>query len=194
MAGSALFHGSQLLMHPRWQRTGPVEDQVRRGRFMAENEEPIALFLVGMRINRWRSLRSWLPVMFAMPGMLRELAADPESGLLGYQLLGGPGLRQVTLIQYWRRAGDIRAFAHDSGRLHRPAQDRFWKRYFAGNGAVGIWHEMFSVQKGAYQCLYGDMPATGVGAVRGLQPVVPKGEHGGYQPTTEPIFHSQLQP
>jgi hypothetical protein len=190
VAGSALFHGTQLLLHPRWQRN-ETTDTVLRGRFQADNEEPIAVFLVGMRVNRWRKPWAWLPVMFAMPGMLRELAADPESGLLGYQMLAGPGLRQVTLIQYWRRAGDIRAFAHDDARTHRPAQNRFWRKYFSGSGAVGIWHEMLSVNKGAYQCLYGDMPPTGLGAIRGLTPVVP-GERGGYHPTSEPIFHSQL--
>lgn len=69
--------------------------------------------------------------------------------------------------------------------------NRFWNRYFTSGGAVGIWHEMLSVGKGAYQCIHGDMPATVLGAIRGLKPVT-SGEHGGYQRVTEPIFHTQL--
>jgi hypothetical protein len=191
MMGSALLHGARLLAHPQWQRQAPPRAGVVRGRFLADNEEPIAVFLVGMRINRWRAVPHWWRVMFAMPRMLRELAADPDSGLLGYRLFGGPGLRQVTLVQYWRKAGDIRAFAHDAARTHHPEQQRFWEKYFAGNGAVGIWHEMFSVPKGAYQCLYGDMPAGGIGAIRGLCPAVPTSEHGAYRESTEPIFLAQ---
>ncbi|MFD0370054.1 DUF4188 domain-containing protein [Streptomyces sp. NPDC127114] len=165
--------------------------RVRRGRFMAVNAEPVTVFLIGARINRWRSVRGWLPVVMAMPGMIKELSDDPNSGLLGYRMLLGPRFGEVTIVQYWRRAGDLRAYAGDTGRRHHPAQTAFWRRYFGSNGAVGIWHEIYSVRPGAYQALYGDMPPTGVGAVHGIEPAVPR-EKGGYETSTEPVYAAQL--
>lgn len=166
-----------------WTRPRPDAPNPRkplRGRFMAENGEPIAVLLIGMRVNKWRSPQHWLPVFFAMPRMLRALRADPESGLLGYRILWGPWFGQVTVVQYWRRAGDIRAFSHAEDLTHRPAQDAFAARFGRSKGAVGIWHEMLSVRAGAYQCLYGDMPPIGIGAIRGLDPAMSRPDGVGY--------------
>ncbi|WP_232542813.1 monooxygenase family protein [Streptomyces sp. QHH-9511] len=153
MARSDFTQGIRLLATPEWNRGGPEgraeRRRVRRGRFMAAHTEPVAVFLIGARVNRWRSVRGWLPVFMAMPGMLKELTAEPESGFLGYRMLLGPSFGEVTFVQYWRRAGDIRAYATDSARSHRPAQSAFWRRYFTSNGAVGIWHEMYAVRPGA---------------------------------------------
>jgi hypothetical protein len=193
--GLSLTGGMWLLARPDWTRGVKRSRKTARprlGRFLAVNDEPIAVLLIGMRINRWLAPARWVPVALGMPGMIRELTADPDGGLLGYRMLWGPRFGEVTLVQYWRRAGDIRDFAHDPDRLHRPAQDRFWGRYLKSVGAVGIWHEMYSVRPGAYQCLYGDMPASGVGAVTGLRPVVPDGERGGYQPSPDPVFTAQI--
>jgi hypothetical protein len=193
--GGGLTGGLWLLARPDWTRGVTRSRQTARprlGRFMARNEEPVAVLLIGIKVNRWRSPARWMPVMFSMPGMIKELTRDPDSGLLGYRMLWGPRMGEVMLVQYWRKAGDIRAFAHDAQRLHRPAQGRFWDRYLKSVGAVGIWHEMFSLRAGAYQCLYGDMPAFGLGAVTGLRPVVPDLEHGGYQPSPDPVFTAQI--
>nr|WP_279387863.1 DUF4188 domain-containing protein [Streptacidiphilus pinicola] len=156
-----------------------------RGRHLADSEEPVAVFLIGMRVNRWRAVRQWLPVFRAMPRMLKELAADPESGLLSYRLLLGPGPRQVAAVQYWRRAGDVRAFAAANDREHRPAEAAFWRRYKAGRGAVGIWHELLSVRAGAYEAVYADMPPIGLGAAVGLTPAVHRPSGYGYVAATE---------
>ncbi|MEY9849222.1 monooxygenase family protein [Streptacidiphilus sp. MAP5-3] len=196
MDGFNLVNGIRLLARSEWTRVGPrTPEQARehrrgplRGRYLAENDEPVAMMLIGLRVNRWFSVRHWVPVLMAMPRMLRELSADPEGGLLGYRLLLGPGPGQVMVIQYWRRAGDIRAFAHDPQRSHRPAETAFWKRYFAGRGAVGIWHEMLSVRAGGYQCLYGDMPPTGLGAIMGLQPAISREGGHGYDRGEDPVF------
>ena len=52
-------------------------------RMTAELEGDFVVFLIGMRINRPWKLHKWLPVVLAMPRMLRELEARPESGFLG---------------------------------------------------------------------------------------------------------------
>ncbi|WP_194908512.1 monooxygenase family protein [Catenulispora rubra] len=61
-------------------------------------------------------------------------------------------------------------------------------RYMRSNGAVGIWHEMLSVRAGSYQCLYGDMPPTGIGAFRGLDAVMNRPDGLGYVKGEDPQF------
>lgn len=63
---------------------------VARGRYTADldpdEHSGLVLFHVGMRINRLRAPRTWLPVLLAMPRMLRELSARPELGLLSSEV------------------------------------------------------------------------------------------------------------
>src|SRR6478672_13084683 len=63
-------------------------------RLSAEIEGSFVVFLIGARINQPWNVPAWLPVFRAMPRMLRELAAQPELGLLGGQFHG------TTLVQY----------------------------------------------------------------------------------------------
>lgn len=68
--------------------------EIRSGRWTAQTDGDVVVFLIGMRINDWRAVRQWWPVFTAMPKMLREQAADNDSGMLGYRLLfAGPGVR-----------------------------------------------------------------------------------------------------
>lgn len=143
--------------------------EVRSGRWTAEIEGDFVVFLIGMRVNRWRAVRQWLPVFKAMPPMLRELTADPESGLLGYRLVfAGP--RSPMVVQYWRSVEHLQRYAHDPDRTHRPAWLRFFQRSWKA-GAVGIWHETYVVPAGSYETVYGNMPPTGLGEVAELAPI-----------------------
>src|SRR3954471_5981304 len=94
--------------------------QIFPGRWRAEIDGDVVVFLIGMRINRPLRVRKWWPVFVAMPRMLRELERDPESGLLGYQtVLAGP--RSPIVIQYWRSFDALERFARDPARSHLPA-------------------------------------------------------------------------
>jgi hypothetical protein len=107
------------------------------GRVTARFDGEVVVFLIGMRINRLWKIHKWLPVARAMPQMLRELTADPESGLLGFESwVGNP----TVSLQYWRSFEHLERYAKDSARLHRPAWAAF-NRAVASNGDVGIWHE-----------------------------------------------------
>jgi hypothetical protein len=130
----------------------------------------VVVFLIGMRVNRWHRVRAWWPVFTAMPRMLRELYADPGSGLLGHRMaLGGDG---PVLIQYWRDRESLMAYARDSSQEHRPAWRRFNASARSSAGAVGIWHETYEVAAGASESVYLDMPLRGLAAAKG--PAVPQ--------------------
>ncbi|MEV5486354.1 MULTISPECIES: DUF4188 domain-containing protein [Streptomyces] len=146
-----------------------------QGRMTADGAGEVVVFLIGMRVNNWRAVRSWLPVFRAMPRMIRELARDPESGMLGYRLL--PGLpRGIAVLQYWESKEKLLAYATDRDGEHRPAWAAFNRRAREGKGKVGFWHETFVVPAGAYESIYINMPEFGLGAAQGTVPVGRRGE------------------
>ncbi|MYU21868.1 DUF4188 domain-containing protein [Streptomyces sp. SID8352] len=149
---------------------------VTAGRTTADTEGDVAVLLIGMRINRFRAVRHWLPVFLAMPRMLRELAADPDSGLLGHVLLMGSP-RVLYLVQYWESGEKLRAYAHAPGLTHHPAWTDFnrRRRQAAGRGHVGLWHETYLVPEGSHESVYVDMPPFGLAAAHGQVPVERRG-------------------
>lgn len=146
------------------------------------HEGSLAVFLIGLRINHpWRP-DLWVPALGAMGPMVAELYAakaaagrgeGEELGFLGHRSLIGAG--GPTLVQYWRSAEDIYAYAHDLGRSHRPASKAFYERGRRAGGAVGIWHETYAVPAGGHESLYLAMPPTGLAAATGVAPLVGRG-------------------
>jgi hypothetical protein len=143
----------------------------------------LAVFLIGMRFNRpWR-VDLWLPVMQAMPRMLRELYAaraaaqrgeGVDPGFLDARtLLGGRG---VTVVQYWRSVEDVYRYATAAEHEHRPAWQAFNARARQAGGAVGIWHETYAVPAGAHESIYVAMPPTGLARATSVVPVARRGE------------------
>ncbi|WP_461026940.1 DUF4188 domain-containing protein [Streptomyces sparsus] len=136
----------------------------------------VTVFLIGMRINRWRAVGSWLPVLRAMPRMLKELSNDPDSGLLAARtLLGSP--RFFCVVQYWSSPEKLLAYASAPDRQHRPAWSAFHRRARENAGAVGIWHETYVVPAGRYESMYGWVPPIGLGQATGVVPIGRRGEH-----------------
>jgi len=137
-------------------------------RVTADVEGDFVVFLIGMRINRLWKVWRWLPVLLAMPRMLRELERSPESGLLGASFyFGSP--RRPMLVQYWRSFEHLEIYARSQDAAHWPAWVAFNKR-IGSNGEVGIWHETYLVSSGRYECVYNNMPPTGLGAATSLIP------------------------
>jgi hypothetical protein len=145
---------------------------VIEGRQTAAYEQDVVVFLIGMRVNKLRAWRQWVPVAKAMVPMLRELTADPDSGLLGFRSF--PGLRTTTMLQYWESTEKLQAFANDPDRTHRPAWTEFYKLAYKGNN-VGIWHETYVVPAGNFETVYGNMPLLGLGKLSGVVPVNSRG-------------------
>lgn len=147
----------------------PGHRPVRR---MADVREPVTVFLVGMRINALRRPRAWVPVARAMGPMLTELFRDPELGMLGARTEWSG--RTITVISYWRSFDRLEAYARSTDHVHRSAWTAFYKRAAAARGAVGLFHETYTMQPGQVESLYVDMPdgfglggAVGSAAVSG---------------------------
>lgn len=131
---------------------------IRNRRFTVANDNEIALFLVGVRVNKlWRPWQ-WLPVMRMIRPLLREAAAHAGGGLLGYRIqFAWP--REVVVVQYWRNVDELLGFTDHP--LHRDAWRDFY-RLASVAGAVGLWHELYAVPAGRYEAIYGIVPPVGL--------------------------------
>ncbi len=148
-------------------------------RMTAELEDEFVVFLIGMRVNQWWNVRAWLPPFLAMPRMIRELSANPELGFLGSQ-----GILPV-MVQYWRSFDQLEAYARGREHVHLPAWAAFNRQVRTSNGAVGIWHETYRISPGAYENVYVNMPAYGLGRAGALTPVGAGREHAREQIGTQ---------
>ncbi|MDQ2756687.1 MAG: DUF4188 domain-containing protein [Actinomycetota bacterium] len=152
--------------------------RVQPGRTTHDHEGAVAVFLIGVRFNRLHRVDQWWPVLLAMPRMLTELyraqeaATRGEGADLGFldarTLLDGRG---VMVVQYWRSAADVYAYAADTSHAHRPAWTAFNQRARRAAGAVGIWHETYAVPAGAHESVYVAMPQTGLARATKSVPV-----------------------
>jgi len=133
--------------------------QIHKGRYAANIDGEFVVFLIGMRINRLLLIHKWLPVAFAMPRMLKEVAKHPELGMLHAQTFVSG--RTVLVLQYWRSFEHLHAYAHSKDLKHLPAWAAF-NRKVGGNGSVGIFHESYLVKGGQYECVYANMPTMGL--------------------------------
>lgn len=140
---------------------------ILQDRMTAKIEGDFVVFLIGMRVNKLWKPWKWVPVAKAMPRMLIELSQQPELGLLHARTHFG--LRNILVVQYWRSFEHLHAYAVNREAEHLPA----WKKFnqsVGQNGDVGIWHETYLVPSGAYESVYGNMPAYGLGLAGELIP------------------------
>lgn len=141
--------------------------QIIPKRMTARMEGEFVVFLIGMRINRWWRPDLWLPVMLAMPRMLKELKQKPELGLLGVTTAGFSN--PVVIVQYWRSSDALMAYATSKDSTHLPAWVDFRKKV-QKSGAVGVWHETYVIGAGKHESVYVNMPPFGLGAIGELVP------------------------
>ena len=93
-------------------------------RVTVEMEGEFVVFMIGMRINKPWKIHKWLPVLTAMPKMIKELEADPNSGFLGHNGIGGKvmeKLHQIDPVAYVRYVSVYRQF-EDVGEFIREIQ------------------------------------------------------------------------
>lgn len=139
---------------------------IHAGRMTAKMDGDFVLFLIGMRLNQLWKVHRWLPVLLAMPAMLRELYKNPQSGFLSANLWLG---RTIIVVQYWRSFELLEAYAHDRTAAHLPAWAAF-NRKVGVSADVGIWHETYLISPGRYENVYVNMPPFGLGEKGALAP------------------------
>jgi Monooxygenase af470-like len=139
--------------------------RITPARMTTEVDGDFVVFLIGMRVNKPWKIHKWLPVVMAMPRMLKELQANPASGFLGHVW------SSKVIVQYWRSFEALEAYARSHDGQHWPAWVDFNRRLGASRGDVGIWHETYQVRAGEYEAIYSGMPPFGLGAVGRLVPV-----------------------
>ncbi len=139
------------------QRSEAPVSRVIDQRMAAEMEGEFVVFLIGMRVNKPWKIHKWLPVLRAMPKMLKELDANPESGCLGHTGIG------PIIVQYWRSFEHLEAYARARDKQHWPAWVDFNRRIGGSRGDVGIWHETYVVKPGNHESVYSGMPPYGLG-------------------------------
>ena len=143
--------------------------QIDKGRYTARYDQPLAIFMIGMRVNRLWQFNKWLPVARAMNPMIQTLIEHPEKGFLGAQTFFY--WRGVALVQYWRSFEDLEKFARSPQEPHLSAWQRFNKAV-GNNGSVGIWHETYEVPAGGFECIYNNMPIFGLAKATNRVPAV----------------------
>jgi hypothetical protein len=139
---------------------------IHRERLTASIDGDFVVFLIGMRLNHPWKVHKWWPVAAAMPRMISELQRQPELGFLHGQTWFS---RTIIMVQYWRSMDQLMAYATSKQAAHLPA----WKAFnqsIGTDGAVGIWHETFAISAGAYESVYVNMPAFGLGRAGTLEP------------------------
>ncbi|AUV84496.1 DUF4188 domain-containing protein (plasmid) [Salinigranum rubrum] len=137
----------------------------------AEIDGDFVIYINGFRLNKLRAVHKWIRAGRKIGVMFEELAADPDSGFLGYQP-ALQGLRGGGSIQYWRSLEDLQRFAQDPNDMHVPAWK--WVNENLQNGEVGFWAEIYLIENGNYETFYRDMPPKGLGS---LTELVPMAEH-----------------
>lgn len=138
---------------------------IHRQRQTATLDGEFVIFLIGMRINEPLKVHQWLPVARAMPRMLKELAQQPELGLMHADMWFS---RTTIMLQYWRSMEQLLAYAKNKQAQHLPA----WKKFneaVGTDGSVGIWHETYAARAGSYENIYVNMPDFGLGKAGTLQ-------------------------
>ena len=151
---------------------------VINGRRTATLDDEAVVFIIGMRINRLRSVRSWLPAFRAMPKMLAELFRDRSLGLLHVQSFWMG--RTIVAVQYWESWEKLNAYAKARDHEHLPAWSEF-NRLVRDTGTVGIFHETYRVGPGRAETLYGNMPPFGLAAAFGSAPVASRGQSASHR-------------
>ena len=145
---------------------------IYKDRMTAHLEGDFVVFLIGMRFNQLWKVHKWLPVLLAMPKMLKELYAKPHLGLIHHEMWIS---RTVVLVQYWRSMDQLLEYAKSKDAEHLPA----WRRYnraVGKDGSVGVWHETYMAKPGTYENVYVNMPAFGLGKAGVLEKVAAKRE------------------
>jgi len=135
-----------------------ARNRLAQDRMVADCEQDIVVFLFGLRINNWWKVHQWLPLVLAIPKILKQLYQNPQLGFLGHEQWWG---RNLITLQYWQSLEQLQNFAKDPESSHMDAWAAF-NRKIGKTSDVGIWHETYVVKKQAIESVYNNMPRFGL--------------------------------
>ena len=130
------------------------------GRYTADFDDDVVVFLIGMRVNKPWKFWQWMRVGRQMSQMQSQLRENPDLGCLGIENFGG---RTTLSVQYWRSFEDLDRYSRDPDLAHLQPWRAFNKK-IRDSGDLGIWHETYRVPAGAYEAIYGNMNRFGLAA------------------------------
>lgn len=133
---------------------------IYKGRFSAEYDNDLVVFLIGSAMHKPFRFRQWWPVAKAMQAMQVEIARHPEIGCLHIENFGA---RRNISVQYWKSFEHLERFARSGEWSHLPAW-RAFNKLIRDSGDLGIWHETYQVPAGSWETMYGNMPRFGLAA------------------------------
>ena len=142
------------------------------GRYTAQMEGSFVVFIIGMRINKLWAVHKWVPVMRAMPKMLKELYQNRELGFLSASYF--LSWRGLSIVQYWRSFEQLEHYARH-GATHLQSWREFNQKVGA-SGTVGIYHESYLIDEGKHECFYSNMPVFGLAQAGSHIPVTMRRE------------------
>ncbi|AFY60749.1 DUF4188 domain-containing protein [Synechococcus sp. PCC 6312] len=140
------------------------------GRFTADTQQGVVVFLIGMRVNRFWAFSKWIPTARAMGPMLKVLYEFPEKGFLGQESFFRLFPPEIVLISYWRSFEHLEQFARNRDDPHLQAWQDF-NRNIGSDGSVGIWHETYCIQPEQAEAIYVNMPIFGLAKATAHRPV-----------------------
>ncbi|WP_020519196.1 DUF4188 domain-containing protein [Catelliglobosispora koreensis] len=142
-------------------------------RMTAELEGDFAIFMTGMRINKFWKVHRWWPTFKLMMPILVKVREQPDLGLLDLHAWVSP--RGPIMITYWRSVEHLEAFANNPDLPHLGAWRSFVKKVGA-TGDVAVWHETYVIRAGEYEAVYTNLPfAFGLASAGKHLPVEEKG-------------------
>jgi len=146
---------------------------IKADRYTAHYTDDFVVVLIGLRINHWRRVTQWWPVLRGAFRMVDELRAMPDSPLLQSRAVVSLADRRLFFfVQHWRSVDELEKWANDPSLLHKPAWQNFFRRT-GTNGHVGVWHEVYSVPAGQFEAIYANMPRISLAEAGSYQPLRP---------------------
>lgn len=143
-----------------------------QGEIIGPSAEKVAILLLGAKSNHplgifapdFKEMGAWL---FRMNDEFNS--AHPPEGLMGqtmFERKDERGAREFVFISYWRSIESLHDFAHSG--LHR-ATWLWWEKNIKRMDAVGINHEIFQAEPGAWENVYVNFQPTMLGATSFLK-------------------------
>jgi hypothetical protein len=139
--------------------------EILQKRLAARIQEPLVVFLVGMRLHKPWKVHKWWPIARLLKPMARELETRPQPGFLASETFYG---RDIVTLQYWRSWEQLHAWAHDKSGEHVSAWRQFNQK-IGFSDDIGLWHETYEIRPGGVETIYHNMPAFGLGRVTELR-------------------------